>query len=485
MPPWRSAQVGWLCLALSCGGPDEPGPTAGKTTPPPPSGDTATGTTDSAEPTTDVCDTSQADWVTVGEPILRTWCTPCHSDNLPPELRQGAPEGIDFDTYELTLPWAARIKARVLDSADMPPSGGVPPADREAIGEWVDCGAPGVIEPVEVDPCEQPLELPDEVVASSLSCATGLGVAVEGDLVLDATTDLSCVCEVGGDLRTEGAVEARLERLATVGGGVHVAGALIEAFEAPSLTEAGSIHVGPVPTLTTLDLSDLRTTDEVLIEGAPLLPDMLLEELTTVTGSVRVEGLALANPVSLARLDTVGGDYIVRDVPLTTHLIATHSTTEIGGSLVLEGLDALQQINDFSELLSIGGDLIVRDTGAITLHAFHRLVTVGGDVIVEGNPLLEQAHGLPDLATVGGDFRFADNPSFAQWESLAFLVDVGGDFTIRDHERLAFMPRFLSLATVGGDFTFTGNERLQSADAQALANTLSIGGTVTISDNAP
>lgn len=34
------------------------------------------------------------------EPVLRTWCTPCHSSSLTGADRSGAPEGLDFDTWE-------------------------------------------------------------------------------------------------------------------------------------------------------------------------------------------------------------------------------------------------------------------------------------------------------------------------------------------------------------------------------------------------
>ena len=48
--------------------------------------------------TTDDCSTSPT-WESFGQGFLRTWCTPCHSSGLPEGARQGAPLGVDFDTY--------------------------------------------------------------------------------------------------------------------------------------------------------------------------------------------------------------------------------------------------------------------------------------------------------------------------------------------------------------------------------------------------
>lgn len=81
-------------------------------------------------------------WETVGDPFVRTWCTSCHSSALAEEHRQGAPVGVDFDSYDNVIAYAARIEARVTsDDAPMPPAG-TPDADEEArFLEWLACEA--------------------------------------------------------------------------------------------------------------------------------------------------------------------------------------------------------------------------------------------------------------------------------------------------------------------------------------------------------
>jgi len=431
------------------------------------------------------CSDSLSDWQTVGQRVLHTWCTPCHSTKIAVELRQGAPVGVNFDTYELVFPWAERIRQRASIRVDMPPSGGVSKADRAALAEWVECGAVGTIVPPILDACDTPSVVSGNVAGEDLSCAEDVGVTVEGSLVLERDADVSCVCAVSGDVRTEGASSVDLTRLVTIGGALSVQGAAIERFEAGALLSAGTVEVSGVAALHTLNLADLRTATEVVIADAPALPEVRLEELAEVTRSVRLEHIGQADPVSLPRLATIGGDYILRDIPRTTVLIATHTTTSIGGSLIIEGLDNLAHVDDFSELLSIGDDLVVRNTGVASMHGFHRLVTVGGSVIVEGNGGLGSAHGLADLVSVGGDFVIQNNALFFEFESLVFLTDVGGDFVIKNHPVLVEVPTFKGLTSIGGDFEFTGNLQMADAVALELAGRANVGGTIIISGNAP
>ena len=46
------------------------------------------------------CDVS---WEGFTEPLIKTWCEPCHSSTVPEDERRGAPLGVDFDTWEGTV----------------------------------------------------------------------------------------------------------------------------------------------------------------------------------------------------------------------------------------------------------------------------------------------------------------------------------------------------------------------------------------------
>ena len=93
-------------------------------------------------------------WENFGEPFMLSHCTGCHSSQLdgsgpPPGNRQGAPVGIDFDTYLLTRQFAVQIFNQAADTnALMPPKDNIPvdnPVsvdDRVALGDWIACNAP-------------------------------------------------------------------------------------------------------------------------------------------------------------------------------------------------------------------------------------------------------------------------------------------------------------------------------------------------------
>jgi hypothetical protein len=83
-----------------------------------------------------------------GGPFLYSWCTGCHSSDMPEGMRQSAPLDVDFDTLEDARAWADRIWARAGDhNVTMPPIGGPDEEERGMLGEWLACGAPSLSDP--------------------------------------------------------------------------------------------------------------------------------------------------------------------------------------------------------------------------------------------------------------------------------------------------------------------------------------------------
>ena len=78
-----------------------------------------------------------------GSAFFSEYCTGCHSAQLPPRMRQEAPEGVDFETLDKVRAQAESIYLRAADEYDlMPPIGGPSIEARELLGEWLACGAP-------------------------------------------------------------------------------------------------------------------------------------------------------------------------------------------------------------------------------------------------------------------------------------------------------------------------------------------------------
>ncbi|TMQ08546.1 MAG: hypothetical protein E6J90_40155 [Deltaproteobacteria bacterium] len=88
------------------------------------------------------CDRSFLRYDNFGAPFIANWCRACHSAEVPPDMRQEAPVGVNFDSPREIRAWSYRISVTtgVIDS--MPPAGGPSPAERQMLVEWLGCGAP-------------------------------------------------------------------------------------------------------------------------------------------------------------------------------------------------------------------------------------------------------------------------------------------------------------------------------------------------------
>ena len=86
---------------------------------------------------------SPGDYQNLGVGLMRSYCTSCHSSLLPSSRRYGAPLGVDFDTLEGIRAWSAESASRILEHGDMPPGGGMTATEKETLGAWLSCGAPG------------------------------------------------------------------------------------------------------------------------------------------------------------------------------------------------------------------------------------------------------------------------------------------------------------------------------------------------------
>jgi len=78
-----------------------------------------------------------------GRGFLDTHCTGCHSSIIAPAQRRGAPDTVNFDTYDGMLSFADRVHARVVEpppeEVSMPPGGGPTTEERAMLNEWLAC----------------------------------------------------------------------------------------------------------------------------------------------------------------------------------------------------------------------------------------------------------------------------------------------------------------------------------------------------------
>jgi uncharacterized membrane protein len=78
-----------------------------------------------------------------GEPLMLTWCTPCHSSHLStPEERQDATDGVNLDSYDDVVKHTDLIQLFAVETDAMPPAGGPDVEERDLLAEWIACGMP-------------------------------------------------------------------------------------------------------------------------------------------------------------------------------------------------------------------------------------------------------------------------------------------------------------------------------------------------------
>ena len=88
------------------------------------------------------CETSYLTYDNFGAPFVINWCRGCHSDAVPPAMRQKAPTDANFDTLAEVQMWSDRIASKVTGMAPtMPPAGGPSDEERALLAEWLACGA--------------------------------------------------------------------------------------------------------------------------------------------------------------------------------------------------------------------------------------------------------------------------------------------------------------------------------------------------------
>ena len=87
------------------------------------------------------CDRSFLRYDNFGSPFIVNWCRACHSAGLPPDMRQRAPTGVNFDTLREIRSWSWQIASTAGDLQTMPPAGGPSSSERAMLVEWLRCGA--------------------------------------------------------------------------------------------------------------------------------------------------------------------------------------------------------------------------------------------------------------------------------------------------------------------------------------------------------
>ena len=302
-------------------------------------------------------------------------------------------------------------------------------------------------------------------------CAAGASRIEQMLTVGPLSPDLSCVCEVGGDVLLE--ADPDLPSLTRVGGDIRVAAGTAR-VDLPALVSAGGLDLGEASDLRVVRLARLEVLDSALLLRSPSLEEVDLPWLTELPALSATEAINLRR-LELPRLQTVQGDLRLTGMPYLSVLSGVSTLTWIGGDLELVGLSSWSSGGSFA-LSHVGGDLMIQETGLSVIEGFDELVVVPGELSLTLNRQVTRIGGFDRLERVGEALRVSGCDDLERIDGFGAVSEIGLDGQVDDethHLRIAFsfslaeVDAFESLAHVGG-VSVVGNEVLAAFDLPSL-----------------
>ena len=165
-------------------------------------------------------------------------------------------------------------------------------------------------------------------------------------------------------------------------------------------------------------------------------------------------------------VDCPDTNYDLRTQAQVDSFVATGCDT-ISGSLIIASNSyyrANLDLGGLTNLISVGGMLMVTNQATTNLDGLANLTNVGGDLYISVMHELENIDGLVSLTSIGGKFEIKDNPVLADLDGLANLSSVGDDLLVSRHAILSNIDGLLSLTSVGGDLLIFENDALTNID---------------------
>jgi hypothetical protein len=295
-----------------------------------------------------------------------------------------------------------------------------------------------------------------------LADLTPIAQLARGDLAVVANEYMPDLAGLGEMTRAPGSIAiAGNPELASLGGLEQLASSAypitirsnraLASLSLPALQSAGALTIADngLSTIAVPALS--RVEGELAISNEGSLQALAVPRLATA-GSVRIENNRALADVQLSALRELGG-LVVAD----NRGLARVAAPLLGASerVELASLPSLKLV-DLSGLEVVEGTLRIHDVALANLTGFTAL-QYAHDVTIESCP------ALVDFTGFG-------------------LVDVSGSFAATKNPALASIAGLDKLEHVGGRFTFESTVEAVRAQARALADRITIEGTITISE---
>lgn len=126
------------------------------------------------------------------EKVIRPNCLGCHSSTLQGGQRNGAPEGVNYDTFAGAKQFGDRIVQRAVKLMTMPPRGPIGDKEKQALKNWMMLGFPENTMPPHYITETVVLELPEIFI-----------IDTDGNISTKATTEMKLIAPFVAPFRFE------------------------------------------------------------------------------------------------------------------------------------------------------------------------------------------------------------------------------------------------------------------------------------------
>jgi len=314
---------------------------------------------------------------------------------------------------------------------------------------------------------------------------------VDDDLFIDDLTvldgsDLDALTTVGGDV-TVYAQDVTgfdmLNALTTVGGElsfqVDDSPTSVGGFDALQSVGSGISFSGSGKSLTSITgFSSLRTVASIQISQKTVTEITGFSSLETVTGSLKLEQLAITDLDSFASLRSVGTLYLYNLTSLTdvTGLSALETVT---GDLYVSGCSSLSSLSGLDGLSDVGGTLEFISTGIVNLSPLTALTSAGA-VYLSADSSLTSLDGLDNLdIDEGGALTLQNLPALTDISSLSHVSGWLLTLTLSSNSSLTNLDGLEGVTSIGASSSYS-SQVLQLKSNTKLADLGGLDGLTTL-----
>lgn len=213
---------------------------------------------------------------------------------------------------------------------------------------------------------------------------------------------------------------------------------------------------------------------KLIVKNGPMT-DLVLPQLKTVGGDLRIQKVAGLETIELTALQAVGGHVWITQNPNLLSIDHMEHLTAIHADLRIQGNPMLERVASFKKLKTIEGNISIDNNASLTeLSGFPRLTSLGGGLTVTKNASLKRLLGFQKLNRIGHDFQVINNAQLGLFEGFDTLRVIDSHLKVRANRQLESLPSFSALRSIGGNVEVLGNtgicqSYLQHFDQQLLS----------------